>query len=197
MTAEAAANVGDPATLVIGQRVHEGFDEAYDQWNARVKAATSRYPGYVETIVREPNPTDNQWVTVVKFDSVTNMRNWLNSSTRQTLLDEGQHLFAGPATQQVIAGRQHEDDDTLATVVVNFRIAPERSEAFLQFQHALAESNKKYPGFRGSEMFRPIEGVQDTGPCFSGSTTSSISTHGWFPTTGSGCCAAANSVSFR
>lgn len=160
MTAE-TDGMADTATLVIGQRVRLGFNDEYAQWHDRVSAAAKQCQGHLETIVREPDRAENQWVTVVKFDSVINMRSWLNSPTRQEFLDEGRHLFDGPATQQIIAGRHHENGDSLATVVVNFRVAPERSEAFLAFQHQLAASSGRYPGFRGAEVFRPIEGVQD------------------------------------
>lgn len=156
--ADAAA--GDIATLVLGQRVHAGCEERYVQWHQQINEAAARQPGYLESIVRQPNAAEPQWITVLRFDSMTTMSNWLNSPARQALLDAGEELFDGPATQQVIAGRQH-DDDALATVVANYHVAPDRSEAFLAWQQEIAEVQRHHRGFCGAEVFRPIEGVQD------------------------------------
>ena len=49
-----------------------------------------------------------------QFDSVANVKNWLNSSTRQEFLDKAEAIFDGPGTQQVIA-RGQQEVDTLVT----------------------------------------------------------------------------------
>ena len=134
---------------------------------------------------------------MVKFDSVINMQKLVEQSDASKFLDEGRHLFDGPATQQIIAGRHHENGDSLATVVVNFRVAPERSEAFLAFQHQLAASSGRYPGsgVRRCSAHRGRAGSLDGS--LPASTTLSTLTNGWSPRTGGGYCAAASSVSFR
>ena len=47
------------------------------------------------------------------------------------------------------------------TVVVTHRVQPEDVDEFLAWQERLRLAESKFDGFRGTELFRPIEGVQD------------------------------------
>lgn len=146
--------------LIIGQRVRPGREDDYRTWEKKILAAASRYPGYRGAEVKEPNDIQPDWVIVYTFDSVPHVQNWLNSATRQTLLDEAAELFDGPGTRQVLS-QGTEISDPLVTVVVTNRVAADQEEAFLAWRATMAAAESRYPGFRGSEVFRPIEGVQD------------------------------------
>lgn len=146
--------------LIIGQRVRPGHEDDYRTWEKKILAAASRYPGYRGAEVKEPNDIQPDWVIVYTFDSVPHVQNWLNSATRQTLLDEAAGLFDGPGTRQVLS-QGTEISDPLVTVVVTNRVAADQEEAFLAWRKTMAAAESRYPGFRGSEVFRPIEGVQD------------------------------------
>ncbi len=97
---------------------------------------------------------------VYRFDSVAHLQAWINSGTRQTYLDVGARYFDGPATQQVVSSGTR-SLDPLVTVVVTHRVAPNQVDAFLDWQHRLVEEESKFEGFRGTELFRPIEGLQE------------------------------------
>lgn len=148
------------ATLIIGQRVHAGREDDYRRWQRRVNAAAERFPGFEGSDLQPPTGVQEDWLAVHQFDSVGHLREWLNSVTRQDLLDEAGPLFDGPGTVQVVARGQREPD-TLVTVVIAHRVAPDRVEEFLAWQKRVDEAESTFPGFRGSEVFRPIEGVQD------------------------------------
>jgi antibiotic biosynthesis monooxygenase (ABM) superfamily enzyme len=156
-TLEASATA---ATLIIGQPVRAGRHDEYAAWHKKVESAAAHYPGYLSSEVKRPTDMQADWMSVYRFDSVAHARGWLNSATRQNLLDQAEQLFEGPATQQVIA-REKQLDDALVTVVVTHRVAPEESDVFLEWHKKVVEKESKYPGFRGSEVFRPIEGLQD------------------------------------
>ena len=158
-TAPTAPDSG-AAMLIIGRRIRDGREEDYLAWEQKITAAAARYPGYRGAEVKPPSDIQPDWVVVYRFDSVPNLRNWLNSSTRQSLLDEAVALFDGPATQQVIS-QGTEICDPLVTVVVTHRVEPDRVDAFLAWRREMEQAESNYPGFRGSEVFRPIEGVQD------------------------------------
>jgi uncharacterized protein len=66
----------------------------------------------------------------------------------------------GPGTQQVVGGGARATDP-LVTVVVTHRVSKENVEAFLAWQDRLGQAESKFAGFRGTELFRPVEGVQD------------------------------------
>jgi uncharacterized protein len=148
------------ATLIIGQPVRAGHDDEYAAWHKTVEVAAAQYPGYLSSEVKQPTDIQPEWMSVYRFDSVAHVHGWLNSASRQNLLDQAASLFDGPATQQVIA-REKQLDDALVTVVVTHRVPADQGDAFLEWHKKVVEKESKYPGFRGSEVFRPIEGLQD------------------------------------
>lgn len=148
------------ATVIIGQQVRPGFEKAFKSWQEDLNAAASGYPGFVGAEIAAPTAVQSEWVVVYRFDSVGHLQDWINSATRQEFLDSGQQYFDGPATQQVISGGTR-PVDPLVTVVVTHRVAPESVADFLAWQADLSREEAKFEGFRGTELFRPIEGVQD------------------------------------
>lgn len=148
------------AMLILGQPVRTGREDEYLAWEQRIIAAAARYPGYRGSEVNGPTDVQPDWVVVYTFDSVPNLQNWLNSSTRQRLLAEAEDLFDGPGTRQVIS-QGTAVSDPLVTVVVSNRVGDGQEQAFLDWHTTMTEAESRYPGFRGSEVFRPIEGIQD------------------------------------
>jgi hypothetical protein len=83
--AEAAA----PVSAVIATRVKPGQEAAFRAWEARIGAAQSRAPGYQGFRSTPPTPgVQDDWVTILRFDSEPHLNDWLKSPERQRLLDE-------------------------------------------------------------------------------------------------------------
>lgn len=148
------------ATLITGQRVRDGRVEQYRQWQHEVNAAAAQFPGFEGADVRPPTDAQPDWLAVCQFDSVSHLQNWLNSATRLDFLDRATSLFDGPGTAQVIA-RGSREPATLVTVVITHRVADDKVDDFLAWQQRVDAAESEFPGFRGSEVFRPIAGVQD------------------------------------
>ncbi|MET0704946.1 MAG: antibiotic biosynthesis monooxygenase [Mycobacterium sp.] len=148
------------ATVIIGQRVRPGSEEPYVTWQHSLNEIASHYPGFIGAEVTAPTDVQPDWVVVYRFDSVANVQAWLNSATRQERLAEGRDYLDGPPTQQVIGGAA-KPADQLVTVVVSHRVGAEQVDDFLAWQERLRLAESKFDGFRGTELFRPIEGVQD------------------------------------
>ncbi|MFI1395977.1 antibiotic biosynthesis monooxygenase [Streptomyces sp. NPDC020681] len=148
------------ATAIIGQRVVPGLEQEYEAWQEDLNAAAAHYPGYLGSSISAPTPVQPDWVVVFRFDSIAHLQAWINSATRQRLLDAGTRFFDGPATQQVVSGGT-QPTDPLVTVVVTHRVLPSHVDDFLAWQHHMSEEESKFEGFRGTELFRPIEGLQD------------------------------------
>lgn len=146
--------------LILGQRVRKDREDDYLAWEKKILAAASRYPGYRGAEVKPPNDIQPDWVVIYRFDSVPNALNWLNSATRQKLRDRASDLFDGPGTQQVIS-ENNQISDPLVTVVVTNRVRDDQVDEFLTWRATMAEAESHFPGFRGSEVFRPIKGVQE------------------------------------
>jgi uncharacterized protein len=148
------------ATLLIGQRLQPGREDDYLAWHDTVADAVAGYPGFRGIELRRPALPQEDWTVVYRFDSVADMQRWVDSATRADLLERAAHLFDGPGTQQVIAADDRVDD-TLVSVVVSQRVRPEKVQDFLAWQATVRDAESRFAGFRGSEIHRPVEGVQD------------------------------------
>ncbi len=151
---------GGAATLLIGQQVRPGREDDYLAWQKKVDAAAARYPGFRRSELRRPTAVQPDWIIVYQFDSLPHVQNWMNSAARQDFLNRAADIFDGPGTQQVVA-QDSKVDDTLVTVVVTHRVADDQVEDFLAWQERVREAESAFAGFCGSEIFRPVEGVQD------------------------------------
>jgi antibiotic biosynthesis monooxygenase (ABM) superfamily enzyme len=148
------------ATVILGQHVRSGYEDEYVTWQHGLNELASHYPGFIGAEVTAPTALQPDWVVVYRFDSVANVQAWLNSAARQERLAEGSNYVEGAPTQQVIGGAA-KPTDQLVTVVVSHRVSPEQVDDFLAWQDRLRLAESKFDGFRGTELFRPIEGIQD------------------------------------
>ncbi|MFE3454946.1 antibiotic biosynthesis monooxygenase [Nonomuraea sp. NPDC059194] len=148
------------ATVIIGHKILPGLEREYETWQEEVNAAAADYAGYLGAEVSPPTPLQPDWVVVYRFDSIAHLQAWINGATRQSLLDIGSKYFDGPATQQVISGGT-QPTDPLVTVSVAHRVHPNHVDEFLDWQCHMRQEESKFEGFRGTELFRPIEGLQD------------------------------------
>jgi antibiotic biosynthesis monooxygenase (ABM) superfamily enzyme len=148
------------ATVIIGQKVRAGFEQAFEAWQQDMNTEASKYPGFIGAEINPPTAVQPDWVVVYRFNSVAHVQAWINSATRQERMTAGTRFFDGPGTQQVIGGGARASDP-LVTVAVSHRVTPEHVADFLAWQERLRLAESKFPGFRGTELFRPVAGVQD------------------------------------
>ena len=148
------------ATVIIGQKVRPGSEQDFEAWQRGMNREASKYPGFLAAEINPPTAVQPDWVVVYRFDSVAHVQAWINSSNRQGLLEQGRPYFDGPGTQQVVGGGAR-PSDPLMTVVVTHRVSQEDITEFLAWQDRLRLAESQFNGFRGTEVFRPVEGVQD------------------------------------
>jgi antibiotic biosynthesis monooxygenase (ABM) superfamily enzyme len=147
-------------TVIIGQHVRAGCEDEFEVWQQEMNTVASQYPGFLGAEINPPTAVQPDWIVVYRFDSVDHVQAWINSGARQDRLDDGRQYFDGPGTQQVVGGGSM-PTDSLVTVVVTHRVKPEDEAEFLAWQDRLRVEESKFDGFRGTELFRPIQGVQD------------------------------------
>jgi uncharacterized protein len=148
------------ATIIIGQKVRPGAEQSYQEWQKDLNREASKYPGFLAAEINPPTAVQPEWVVVYRFDSIPHVMAWLNSATRQERLAVGQSFFDGPGTQQVLGGGMRQADP-LVTVAVSHRVDEQDVDEFLAWQDRLRVAESSFPGFRGTELFRPVPGVQD------------------------------------
>ncbi|WP_406102138.1 antibiotic biosynthesis monooxygenase [Streptomyces sp. NBC_01003] len=152
------------ATVVTSQKVREGLDEEYDRWQGKVNRAVRDFDGFEATETYPPGfGEEREWVVVFRFAGTDQLTAWLDSTARRELLAEGRWLLDGSPTQEVLAGGHIEVPDRVegVTAVVSHDVRPGREEDFERWQEKILREQEKYPGFMGTEFFRPVEGIQD------------------------------------
>lgn len=147
-------------SIIVGQSIKPGHDDDFVRWQRKLTDEASRFPGYLSSELNPPTGEQPDWTVIYRFDSVANAQHWLDSQARQNLIDKAAAFFDGPGTRQIIA-EGSDADDALVTLVVTHSVPEDKVAEFLTWQTTVGESMRRFPGFRGTELFRPIQGVQD------------------------------------
>jgi uncharacterized protein len=78
-----------PASAVISTRIKPGQEEAYRRWERKIAAAQARSPGFQGYRFEPPLPgVQDDWLTILRFDSEANLKAWLDSPERERLIEE-------------------------------------------------------------------------------------------------------------
>lgn len=89
---------GGPAAMVtevIRSHVWPAMEGEYREWCQKINHVQSRFKGYRGVQVLPPTePERDPWTTLLRFDSVTNLEQWLKSPQRAELLKEAETVIA-------------------------------------------------------------------------------------------------------
>jgi antibiotic biosynthesis monooxygenase (ABM) superfamily enzyme len=100
-----AAQPADAVSAVISMDLKPGQEEAYRVWNQRITAAETQYPGFQGHRLNPPVPgVQDDWVTILTFDTEPHLDAWLNSAERQKLLNEATGFSGGVHVRKVRTG---------------------------------------------------------------------------------------------
>ncbi|HWM35905.1 MAG TPA: antibiotic biosynthesis monooxygenase [Streptomyces sp.] len=162
-------STAESATVVTSQEVRTDRVEEYRRWQDRTNEAAREFDGFQGAEVFPPDGRNghdghdgNEWVAVFRFSDIDHLTTWLDSRRRQELLDEGRRLFEGPPTQEVLrGGTPAQKEPEAVSAVISHELKPGKEDDFLRWQGKIEKAQEKSPGFMGSEMFKPVEGVQE------------------------------------
>jgi antibiotic biosynthesis monooxygenase (ABM) superfamily enzyme len=94
-----------PVTAVISMRVKSGQEAAFQEWQRRIAAVEATFPGFSGYRLEPPVPgVQDDWTSMVRFDSDAHLDAWLNSEQRQRLLAETPQFSAEFHTRKVKTG---------------------------------------------------------------------------------------------
>jgi antibiotic biosynthesis monooxygenase (ABM) superfamily enzyme len=80
-----------PVSAVISTRIKPGQEEAFLEWGRRIAVAQAKSPGFQGYRREPPVPgVQDDWLTILRFDSEANLEKWLNSPERKKLLGESE-----------------------------------------------------------------------------------------------------------
>jgi uncharacterized protein len=146
-------------TVVIARSPKPGREAEFEQWLRRLVAAARTAPGHVHSDIQPPNDVHpGEWVILYQFSDRPSIDGWLGSETRRTLMDEGRDLIIGEAREQVIALAQQPEP---VTAVASFRVKTGNEHRYAEFHERLVDALSAFPGFLRSEVFEPVDGVQE------------------------------------
>jgi uncharacterized protein len=73
---------------VFTHRVRPDRVEDYLGWRRKTIAAQAHHPGYLATEFFQPHSSQDEWVDIVRYASVRDLNEWMDSPERQVLLKE-------------------------------------------------------------------------------------------------------------
>jgi antibiotic biosynthesis monooxygenase (ABM) superfamily enzyme len=86
---DVASRPPEAVSAMISMRITPGQDEAFHAWGRRIAAAQAKYPGFQGYKIDPPVPgIQDDWVTVLQFDTEEHLNAWMTSPERLTLLEE-------------------------------------------------------------------------------------------------------------
>ena len=157
----AATDLSDQgATVLISMSVRPGCEAEYQRWQRGMDEVARRFPGFEATELYPPSSADHgAWVVVFRFSELAQLTSWLDSREREALTKEGEQLFDGPASQEVLAGEAPVSE--AVTAVIPHGVRTGREKEFERWQEKARRVQERSPGFMGYELFRPVPGLQD------------------------------------
>jgi len=94
-----------PVSAVISTRVKPGQQDAFLRWYRRISALQARFEGFQGYKFEAPIPgVQDDWVTILRFDSDAHLEAWLHSEQRQHILQEAEAFSLDTHIRKVHVG---------------------------------------------------------------------------------------------
>ncbi len=88
---DAAGVLPSPVSVVIATKLKPGAEALYRTWEQKVAAVQSKAKGFQGFKFEPPIPgVQDSWLTIIRFDSDTNLQAWMHSEERRALLKESE-----------------------------------------------------------------------------------------------------------
>lgn len=90
-----APPVLDGATAVISAHVRHGFDAQYEEWLSEIQPVCRSYPGFLDSqVIRPIAGVTRTYTFVIRFDTIANLRSWMESKDRRRLIEKARVLMS-------------------------------------------------------------------------------------------------------
>ncbi|MDJ0578181.1 MAG: hypothetical protein QNJ65_23880 [Xenococcaceae cyanobacterium MO_234.B1] len=102
------SNFNQQVSFLITTTVRPENEEKWLSWDSKINQAMRTFPGFVGSDIQPSTikqKGDNKtWIVNFQFDSLKNLRNWLDSPERARLMEEGSGLYESSVFSQVSSG---------------------------------------------------------------------------------------------
>ena len=83
------------ATVVITHHILEGKQQDYEEWLDEIRAVARKSTGNIDWQIVRPIPhLTFAYTVILRFDTIENLRRWLESKERKDLIEKARPLFA-------------------------------------------------------------------------------------------------------
>jgi uncharacterized protein len=107
-------------------------------------------------------PSQSDWVMVQRFQTLEQLRAWLDSDERRSLLAKSTSLLVDEGTTNVIEAQSTElSPHEMVTEIITVRVKPGKEEAYHAWVDRIRQMEATFPGYRGLQLQPPIPGLQD------------------------------------
>jgi antibiotic biosynthesis monooxygenase (ABM) superfamily enzyme len=91
-------------TSVIRHNVTSGKQAAYEAWLHEIVPIASGFPGHRGVNVIRPPAGGSEYTVVLHFDTIDNLRSWLDSGERHALIEKVLPILAGEDSVEIKTG---------------------------------------------------------------------------------------------
>ena len=147
--------------VVVLSRDPGDFDDlSYKQWHNELVTLAKQHDGLIDVDLQKPlEGVQDQWVQVLTYDTIDNLKALLDDADYRSAVESSEERFGTPVIQQVVANSK--PSALPVTVVISQLVKPGCEEAYQEWQLDMDLAAKKFPGFLGTEMIKPLPGVQN------------------------------------
>src|SRR5918998_136802 len=120
------------ATAVTAVQVRQDEEGAFIGWLTELNKTIATFPGYVSAVVIPPvPPLQSDWVMVQRFQAIEQLRAWLDSDERRSLLNKSASLLVDEGTTNVFEGTSTErSPQDMVTEIITVSVKPGMEEAY-------------------------------------------------------------------
>ena len=148
------------ATIVLSIDSVPDRDADVHAWLSKIISLAKEFPGLVELQLLEPvSGVQRQWTQSLAFDSIANLSRLTDDERYRVLLADAKAATGATVGQQVIP--EMRPTTVPVTVVVSQLLKPGFDEAYQKWQVKVDQAARKFPGFLGTELIRPVAGLQN------------------------------------
>jgi antibiotic biosynthesis monooxygenase (ABM) superfamily enzyme len=88
------AEVAEGATVIITHRVRRNKHADYEKWVEEIAPLAKAAPGHLDWHIVRPVPgLSETYAVIIRFDTDTHLKEWMNSPTRTRLIEKVQPLL--------------------------------------------------------------------------------------------------------
>ena len=102
------SNFNQQVSFLITTTLRPENEEKWLRWNDKIHTAMTTFPGFVGSDIQPSTikqKGDNKtWIVNFQFNSLENLRNWIDSPERARLIEEGSSLYESSVVSQVSSG---------------------------------------------------------------------------------------------